>query len=652
MSLYAGLIASFFPPSYKIAYSESSHGFKIYNSFADLIENVYFETKVFKNFGLFSNPVKQNSFLNRVSLLKKDYADDSFSYFLEPLVFDGTKRLVHVPDFSIFLNRNPERFTFKKSYDVTNFLIWESSSPSTINDIKFEEHLNIDVSGITEFISASREVMTADKQSFFGGYNLLIKGIDKFGNEISENFLIANKEPFTTRFKYKELHEVDYHGFEGVVRIYLTSKKQEYKKEILLDKYVEHNKGLRNIKISLINEQGMSFLRYEKALRIVEFLEIETHDLEKTEHIVDRLILDENDNMVEVIDFCINYQNYNVYLLTNDSRVLVVSLDLNIIQGPAEEVSSDTYLEFYKEINRCGYLEEHTMGAIFKIRKTYLKSYIIKKVSPSGIESWYDGTSWVGTATTITIPEKLWRNSGNLSFDFENHFNELGEWTFYMESEFENYGTEKIALSVYCEFIKAKKSYDLSNEAQSNFDGIFFNGKKNLCLSEGNFYKSFKQEHDTFSYSPLLNEIVLKEEINNVEVIVPFHVSSQRKNGKYYFKINSEEESSFINLREGERHCLLQMEKNGRREALFLSTESERAVALNSRYNAEYYVDGVLKTYSSYLTKARAEDYDKCEIIFNLNETLYCYSEDRSELKLVINPIGSDNFERQGVYYG
>lgn len=652
MSLYASLIASFFPPSYKIAYSETSHGYKIYNSFADLIENVYFETRVFKNFSLFSNPVKQNSFLNRIYLLKKDYPDDSFSYFLEPLVFNGNERLTHISDFSDFLNRNADSFKLKKSYDVTNFLIWESSSPSVINSIKFEEYLTIDVSNVTSFISASNEVISLEKESFFGGYNFLIKGIDKFGNQISEDFPIANKEPFKTRFRYKELHEVDYHGFEGDIKIYLTSKKQEYKKEILLDKYVAHDKNLKNLKISLVNEEGMSFLRYEKALRIVEFFQKQTSDLEKTEHIVDRLILDENGNMVEVIDFSINYQNYNIYLLTKDSKVLVVTLDLNLLKGPSEEVSSDTYLEFYKEINRCGYLEEHTMGAVFKTRKTYLKSYIIKRVSPSGIEAWHDGTSWVNTLTSVAIPTKLWRNSGNLSFDFDNHFDELGEWTFYMESEFENYGNEKIALSVFCEYVKAKKSYDFTNEAQSNFDGIFFNEKEDLCLSEGNFYKSFEQQHNTFSYSPILKEIALKENLENIEVIVPFHLASYRKNNKYYLRVNSTEESSFINLRAGERHCLVQIEKNGRKEGFFLSVEADRNDAMNSRYNAEYYVDGILHNYADYLTKARAEDYDKCEIIFSLEEKLYCYSEDRPELKLTINSIESDNFERQGVYYG
>ena len=60
---------------------------------------------------------------------------------------------------------------------------------------------------------------------------------------------------------------------------------------------------------------------------------------------------------------------------------------------------------------------------------------------------------------TESLSTSIWKNSDTYSFDFINYFNELGEWEFYLEAEYETFGTQTIATTVFCEYMKSKKTY-------------------------------------------------------------------------------------------------------------------------------------------------------------------------------------------------
>lgn len=644
MSLYTNFIVSYFPPSFKLSYEEGSTGFKLYNSFSNILENVYYENRVLRNYKRFSNPVKQVDFLNKINLLQKDYSSSNFGYFMEPMVFADGERLTHIPSFKDFLNRNPESWKYEKEVKVNNWLIWESSG-NFYNSIYEDEHLNVDFSGISEFVSQFDNQKSAENRlDFYDNYTMVIKGRDKFYNEIKENLIVFNTEPVQTALRYKKIEEIIYDGFSGDIKIYLTNKNSpNYKKQVLLDKLTSYGKELVNLKISLEEDSGYSFLRFERAIEIVDVFNKDLESAIKTEHIVDSLFLDNGSNPVNIIDFAINYQNYNLYCLSDDSKIYIYDIVLQDMNGPSEEFNSNSFLSFYREINRSGYLEEHDIGAVFVNRRAKVKNYSIKRISPSGVTEWYDSGSWVNSQVKKHLDTEIWRNSDTYSFDFTNHFNEFGEWEFYIEAEFEQFGTQVIATTVFCEYMKVKKVYDFSNDG--TFDGIFFNKNKKLCLSSGNNYKVYDQYHSTFSYSPVLEEVVTMSEGGEIELIMPFHVVSRRESSDYFFVTNGEITEE-ICLKENERHCLLQVEKSKNKDLLFFSKESDREIALTSRVNVIYYIDGEEKQHNDYINAIGNLDFEKIELLFDLEEDLFVYCENNEDLRLKIKAIDIDSLAR------
>jgi len=643
MSLYTNLMVSYFPESFKFNYEEGSNGFKLYNSVAGFLENSYYENRVFRNYKKFSNPVKQVSFLNKINLSYKDFSSNEFGYFLEPAVFKDSKRLKYIPSFKDFLNRNPEAWILKKEIKVNDWLIWESSS-DFYNDIYEDENLMVDFSGISSFVSQFQDEESVIKRlSHHNEYGLVIKGRDKFFNKIEESLVVFNREPVVTSLRFKRLEEIDFDGFEGDIKIYLTSRKSpNYKKEVVLDKFTSSGIDLTNLKLSLEEDSGYCFLKFEKAIQLIDIFDKTLSSSEKTEHIVDCLFLDENLKEIKIIDFAINKQNYDLYCLSDENNIHVYEIDLHDMKGPSEPYNRNSFLSFYREINRCGYLEEHDIGAIFLNRRAKVKSFSIKRISPSGVTEWYDQGSWTSSKTTQSLNTDIWKNSDTYSFDFENYFDEYGEWEFYLEAEYEEFPVQVIATTVFCEYMKPKKSYSFENSEK--FDGIFFNKDKALCLSLANSYMVYDQFHDTFSYSPLLEELVTRDR-TDVEVIMPFHLVSKKESNTYTFYANGKATDK-INLKINERHCLLQVEKSKNKDKLFVSKEAERDLAVNSKINLEYYIDGEKKTVLDYIAACDNSNYEKIELFFNLKEKLFVYCENDKHLKLEIDAVDIDSLPR------
>ena len=72
MSFYTEKLISHFPRYFKMAKDKSSNGYRTYNIFSDIIENIYYENIVLKKFISFTNDIKQIGELFAVDLEQKD----------------------------------------------------------------------------------------------------------------------------------------------------------------------------------------------------------------------------------------------------------------------------------------------------------------------------------------------------------------------------------------------------------------------------------------------------------------------------------------------------------------------------------------------------------------------------------------------------
>jgi len=209
-----------------------------------------------------------------------------------------------------------------------------------------------------------------------------------------------------------------------------------------------------------------------------------------------------------------------------------------------------------------------------------------------------------------------------------------------------------LSTGVICEYLKALKSYPISHNG--SFDGIFFDKKSILSVSENSKYWNLEFSYKRFSYSAIENRLVFLSEVDEIEFLLPTKISFYRKNNLVYPKLNNIEREEMY-LKKGERHCFVQEYNSSWSEELFFSEESDRNVALvNQEIVAEYYIDGVKYTASEYSNRISNGNYDIIEIIVPIIEVdrIYCYSRASNNFKITINLTDKDIFRRLDENYG
>ena len=156
-----------------MAKDKSSNGYRTYNIFSDIIENIYYENIVLKKFISFTNDIKQIGELFAVDLEQKDRVELN-DLFILPLVIIKNKFYKFIDNFSDFLNQIPESFEEIEEKEINEWLVWDSRYPENYAKIKEDEHLLVDLTEIEKFLIGGR----IDQQNFqfFYNYSVIIKG--------------------------------------------------------------------------------------------------------------------------------------------------------------------------------------------------------------------------------------------------------------------------------------------------------------------------------------------------------------------------------------------------------------------------------------------------------------------------------------------
>lgn len=650
MSFFTNCITSFFPDSFSINSDASSNGYRLYSSFSEIIENVYYESFIVSRFGSFVNKVYQVGHVYRISLDVKDSRELKNAYTSWPVVFSNEKRLELITDFVDFFNSPPESFSLSIKSKIHSWKIWESNNKTVFNSINDSEYLTIDLSGIDSFFRITPSKPTPEDLAFSQNYVVSIEGFDDCYNEVSEDIVVLAKEIYTTKYKYRELTSVDWDGFTGDFSIYLTTKKQNDKSFVSETDYGSFVKTRKLIKFNLFSDSNYSYLRNELVKdRFPGSRHLSYGD--RFLFLLDRALLDADGNKVVALDYCRDPKSKLFYVLCSNNKLHCYKSAFHPISNLSKVVSENTYVRFETNPSRCTLHEELTFGVLFKNRRGSPENYSISRVDPDGVESWWDGSSWVATQYTFSLNTSIWKNNRIVAPSFNSHFDKFGQWEFYFQIKFKEFvDPQIIGQAVYCEYLKPVNSYSLSSSY--NFDGIFLNKYRKLSVSSGLNVFELQSNFNIYTYSPIINNITFRDFIDVVEVIMPSFLAVKKLGNKNVFDVD-EINTKVLNLRSGERHIFNQSTLSCS-HPLFLSTFKNRENAISNKKSVIYLVDQTKISYEDYKQLLNADDYKDVEILFNLekDETLYCFSEDDKDLFLQINSIDNDSFVRIGDNHG
>ena len=111
--------------------------------------------------------------------------------------------------------------------EINEWLVWDSRYPENYAKIKEDEHLLVDLTEIEKFLIGGR----IDQQNFqfFYNYSVIIKGYDELYNEIEERIFVLEKQ-YITKKSFKEIVSIDWDGFIGDFKVYITEKKNTKQK--------------------------------------------------------------------------------------------------------------------------------------------------------------------------------------------------------------------------------------------------------------------------------------------------------------------------------------------------------------------------------------------------------------------------------------
>lgn len=653
MSFYTSVVTSYFPENFKLRKDSSSIGSRIYSTISDALEDIYYENYILRRFITFHNPIRQIEHLWEVQLDPKDSVSlDEENFF--PVVIVNGDYFEKIFSSVEFLEKYPFSMSLGEETLVHDWLVWDSTNPEVFNPINTSEHLMVDCTNLGEFIGSNK--FSQRELQFFNNYEIVIKGKDELYNPIEERIGVIQKETFTTNKTFKEVNSVEWDGFEGDFQIYLSNKKQSYKKFPMEYNYINSFGKTNNTKLSLIEDNSKSYFRidqmfYRNAIFYSSFSHLEN---QKDVFLLDQVILDDSGNYINLIDFAKCPNNKYYYGLDDNNAVHCFEISLKDIEPMREQSYKSNFLRFVDLQNRVGLFEEIEFGLDFKSFIGGIESYRVKRYSPLGVKEYYQANgTWGASIHEFTFSQDLRYIDRVKTIVVTNYFDKEGQWEFYIEAKYKEFEErEVLSTGVLCEYAKALKSYSLTHTG--SLDGIFFDKKGKLSVSENSKYWNIEFQYKRFSYSPIENRLVFLSEIDEIEFLLPTKISFYRKNYIVYPKLNNIERDEIV-LKSQERHCFLQEYNSSWSEELFFSQESERNLALsNPEIIVEYYIDGESSTHADYSNRIANGNYDIIEIIIPKIEAdrIYCYSRGNSDFKVTINFTDKDIFKRLDDNYG
>ena len=416
--------------------------------------------------------------------------------------------------FEEFLYGAPTRLTTLDIIASTEFSIWDSAIPDTINDMVLPERLYIYAFNSTEY-----KKRTAFKHRLFNGVHAVtLIGRDLNRLDITETIEISDDGPHLTRNIWAALTEKpQIEGFDGDVEIRYKDASSPW----IVDPYrlaaTDEFEGPLKIRKEGIEETNIFYF----TSRFKEGSTYRTGIVEGSndEDIgVQRLKGSEGNDYVAV-DMVISPENTLLYVLETNGMLHVYEHGLTPFSPTTDSPQTDqSRIELHPLMH---YVEHGGTYDLFtyhaRPRNKIQKVTITRRKPDDTTQYLQDDLTW--GAPVNTFSGKASAVNAAESWDdlrIQNTYDQFGQWNFTIETLTESNEVTTYQTSVMCDYLTALVSLDTEVAEPTS---ICFGEDGNLLITDAtNFYK-IQQHRDTYFADAQKQELLVRESYVAVEVV-------------------------------------------------------------------------------------------------------------------------------------
>lgn len=576
MSFLTQRFANTFPIRSTVRKDESSMGQKVFSLFSDLSESMLIDiVKLTNSFTLYNDDLEVSK-IYKINLLEEDKvkADENNEIlYTFPTVYGYLNKqkieLKRVEGSDGFLYGLPSRYTKVNEVEYTEDLIYSDEpngkySTNYVNgewfykqDFDINERLHIRVRGskLYKKVSDGTEVIPSSQLPYGGFTYIRLEGRDKFFNKIEEYIKVNRDGEYSSKKIFRRLEKIEKDGFDGSIEVRLSEATVVPYSSLTTENIRKKNKfkiASNKIKSGICElELSSEEVEFESGIETIWYLDIYSRFV-LTERDVKRggnveesilrskiagiLLVDENMDFYNPIDFFVSSINSRIYILDDQGRIHISSLNLSPFIENGERRSYEITLETKLLTQRVPYGKD--VRAKCELKKTIdvVKFWEIKLVSPSGkiyflkydynpntfnkSLLWLDETQHNGSYKNeplvddsrklIDLPVFNWND-----FSFKINCDEIGQWNLYTYAYYDNQ-TYTHKTSFICEFLKPEKTI---KTGLSNPKGLFLSEGNKVVVKTDSKFIYYQENFDSYMADIINNRLLFRDEYDEIEVI-------------------------------------------------------------------------------------------------------------------------------------
>ena len=426
----------------------------------------------------------------------------------------GDITLTRDSDFQEMLYGAPTRLTLEEELTIGDLVIWDSTDPLVINDFTYPERLTIYVSDSTIY---NAKTLTNDR--FHTGFNgIKLIGKDLNGSEITEIINVLDDGVYVSRNFWSELSDTpEIDGFNGNVIIGYKQADFDYVLDMYRVGVLDDVEG--ELRLRLISDNlEFTYLEYfTNRLKRGSDYRRGVVELENDESIGKQVLQNSSDETISPIDLAISYENTKLYVIDSSGYLHVYEHGLTPFGPPQEDIATKkTRIIPIALQPYVGYGETQKLWTYHVRPKNPIAQVQVFKITPSGVTEYLQADytwsasvyTFLGTPTAPTIVDS-WSD-----LTFENTYDELGQWDFYVKT-WEGNDITVAHTAVMVDSMSALVSIDTGIETPT---GIFFSEEGYITVTDATKFYKFSEHRDTYFADAERQQLVLREEYTAVEV--------------------------------------------------------------------------------------------------------------------------------------
>ena len=520
MAFTAQRLANRYPVWTKIRRDPSSMGQRFFSVFGDGIDESFILAKRLAYDRRLLNVFNGPGLAYVVDLSEDDAivlaSNGTAKTWVYPTVVGDSITLTRYDYLADLLSLAPSRFG-TTVIDTATLQVWSSSAPTTYVDLAVEGYLFISVENSENFYRKTART-NVDKS---GRHQVVLTGTDQNDVEFVEYLQIPDIGYYQTQNVFKTLTNVFYEGFDGDVTVSLAPVSPDWIQDPMRVLVAFDNEGPLQYKLSNRTYGGDPYAHVVYQTSRIKLGELYRksglEDVSNFEEEHELLLLNEAGDSYTATAMCVSPINGKLYVLGSTGYVYIYEPVLPAFLPLSVEETLESYIEIHPETHYT------YMGATQKLWTYHARlrhaigGVRIRRVSPSGTTRYLqvDKATWGASPYTFAgpssqVPELSWQD-----FNFDNLYDEIGQWEFYTEVDS---GDATTIYGTAVQIAALSPEAEISNGI-IDANGAFIDHNGKFCLSRtSNKIYRYPQILDGYVADPESQLLIMAHSYTDIKV--------------------------------------------------------------------------------------------------------------------------------------